>query len=99
MLIVGAFKALIISNLRKGMNGLKICYSKQALKFLQKQDKKTQIRIITAIELIPSGDIKKLQGNEQYYRLRIGDFRVIFSKEGKIISIVKIDNRGQIYRR
>ena len=77
---------------------MEIKYSKQAVKFLQKQEKKTQIRIITAIELIPLGDIKKLQGEDRY-RLRVGDFRIIFNREGQILLIEKIDSRGQIYRR
>lgn len=77
---------------------MEIRYSKQAVKFLQKQEKKTQIRIISSIESIPLGDIKKLQGEDKF-RLRVGDFRIIFSKEGYILMIEKIDNRGQIYNR
>ena len=74
-----------------------IKYSKQALKFLQKQDKTTQKRILKAINLLPLGDVKKLQ-NKSGYRLRVGDFRIIFDKDGNIIFIEKIDNRGQIYK-
>lgn len=74
-----------------------IQYSKQAIKFLNKQDKPTKIRIVTAINRLPAGDVKKLQG-ESGYRLRVGDFRVIFDKDGNIIYIEKIDNRGQVYR-
>ena len=72
-------------------------YSKQALKFLQKQDILTQKRIIKAINKLPFGDVKKLQGRTGY-RLRIGDFRIIFDKKGNIIYIEKIDNRGEIYK-
>lgn len=77
---------------------MEIRYSKQAVKFLQKQERKIQMRIISAIEIIPVGDIKKLQGTDKY-RLRVGDFRIIFSKDGYILMIEKIDNRGQIYNR
>ncbi|MCM1252957.1 MAG: type II toxin-antitoxin system RelE/ParE family toxin [Clostridium sp.] len=66
-----------------------INYSKQAIKFLSKQDKMTRIRIAEAI--------KKLQGQANY-RLRVGDYRVIFNKIGDILYIEKIDNRGQIYK-
>lgn len=76
---------------------LEIQYSKRAIKFLQKQDKPTKIRIVNAINSLPAGDVKKLQGQEGY-RLRIGDFRVIFDKYGNVIYISKIDNRGQIYK-
>ena len=73
-----------------------IRYSKQALKFLQKLDKPTIKRIISAIEMLPSGDVKKLKGKEGY-RLRVGDFRVIFDKDGNVLYIIKIGNRGQVY--
>jgi mRNA interferase RelE/StbE len=75
-----------------------IIYSKNALKFLKKQDKSTQQRIITAIEKLPlEGDIIKLQGIDGY-RLRVGTFRVLFNVNGIIIDIIDIGNRGQIYK-
>ena len=38
-----------------------IIYSKKAVKFLKKQDKPTQKRIVTAISKLPlEGDIKKI---------------------------------------
>lgn len=76
---------------------MKIQYSKQAEKFLLKQDRITQKRIITAINKLPSGDVKKLQGRSGY-RLRIGNFRVVFDYTGRVIYIEEIDNRGQIYK-
>lgn len=76
---------------------LKIKYSKQALKFLKKQDSITQKHIINAISKIPQEDIKTLQGASGY-RLRIGDYRVIFDYIDSIIFIKAIGNRGQIYK-
>ena len=35
-----------------------IQYSKQAIKFLKKQDVPTRKRIVTAINNLPSGDVK-----------------------------------------
>lgn len=75
-----------------------IQYSKQAIKFLKKQDMPTKKRIVTAINNLPSGDVRKLQGTDGY-RLRVGDFRVIFNANGNILWIEKIDNRGQVYKR
>ena len=74
-----------------------INYSKQAIKFLKKQDKPTRERIVNAINLLPEGDVKKLQG-QSGYRLRVGDFRILFDKNGNILFIEKIDNRGQVYK-
>lgn len=78
---------------------MQINYSKQAVKFLKTQDKTNQKRIINAINLLPNGNVKKLQGENSKYRLRIGDFRVIFDKMGNILYIEKIGNRGDIYKK
>lgn len=75
-----------------------IIYSKEAVKFLKKQDKQTQKRLIDAIEKLPTiGDVKKLKGTSGY-RLRVGTFRVLFDVNGTIIDIIDIGNRGQIYK-
>lgn len=76
---------------------MQVKFSKQALKFLNKQDAPTRKRLITAINVLPAGDVKKLQGIDAF-RLRVGDYRIIFTKDGEIIFIEKIDNRGQVYR-
>lgn len=76
---------------------MNIEYSKQAIKFLKKQDTVTKKRIIDAIHNLPSGDVKKLQGVSGYC-LRVGDYRVIFDRHGNILYIEKIDNREQIYK-
>ena len=68
------------------MRNLEIKYSKQALKFLKKQDTITQKRILNAISVLPKGDVKALQGKDGY-RLRIGDYRVIFNNMPEYISI------------
>ncbi|MBQ8638836.1 MAG: type II toxin-antitoxin system RelE/ParE family toxin [Lachnospiraceae bacterium] len=75
-----------------------IIYSKKAVKFLQKLDRPTQKRLVTAISKLPLvGDIKKLQGVDGY-RLRVGNFRVLFDVNGIIIDIIEIGNRGDIYK-
>jgi len=76
---------------------MEIQYTKQAIKFLSKQDKATKIRIVHAINKLPNGDIKKLQGKDGY-RLRVGNYRIILDMNGNVIKIIKIDNRGQIYK-
>lgn len=79
----------------------KIIFQKAALKFLKKQDKKTQERLLKAINQLPSGtDIKKLQGIEMY-RMRVGDMRVLYKIDDvvMIISIENIDTRGDVYKR
>lgn len=75
---------------------INIIYSKGAKKYLCRQNKDTQKRIIEAIEKIPNGDIKRLKGT-QGYRLRVGNIRLIYFKEDNIINIIDIKNRGQAY--
>lgn len=78
---------------------LDIKYSKQAYKYLKKLHKPKREKIISAIEKIPdgSGDIKKMQGIENLYRLRVNDYRVLFTPEYDILLVIKIGSRGDIY--
>ena len=73
-------------------------YTKQAEICLDKQTEKQMIRIKRAINLLPVGDVKKLKGIENGYRLRVGSVRVLFEKDGDKIHIIKIDNRGDVYK-
>jgi len=75
-------------------------YSKQAAKFLNKQEKHVKQRIKTCIEKIPAGDIIPYQANKKYFRLRVGDFRILFSwLTDEQIFIAVIDSRGQVYKK
>ncbi len=78
---------------------MKIEYSKKTVKYINSVDKTTKKRLKEAIEKIPLGDIKKLQGIENGYRLRVGDLRVLFSIEDDTIYIDNIIPRGQAYKR
>lgn len=78
-----------------------ITFQKAAVKFLKKQNRKTQERLLQAIAQLPDGtDIKKLQGL-QMYRLRIGNIRILYTIDDvvRVISIENIDNRGDVYKR
>ena len=77
----------------------RIEYSKEAVKHIQALDKPTKGRIKMAIEKIPIGDIKKLMGRENDYRLRVGGYRVLFSKHSDRIIIKDVLPRGQVYKR
>jgi mRNA interferase RelE/StbE len=74
-------------------------YSKKAVKYINSTDKSTKKRLQEAIEKIPFGDIKKLQGINNGYRLRVGDLRVLFTMEDDKIYIDNIIPRGQAYKR
>ncbi|MBF0135064.1 MAG: type II toxin-antitoxin system RelE/ParE family toxin [Magnetococcales bacterium] len=42
-------------------------------------------------------NVRKLQGRDGY-RLRVGDWRVIFDQDGNVLDILEIGPRGGIYR-
>ena len=89
------------------MNDFKIKYSRDALKFLSRLDKKSVGRIREAIAGLantpPLGDIKVMQGySDGRRRLRVGSWRIIFRYDNEetveIIFVIDIGNRGDIYK-
>lgn len=74
---------------------------KKAVKFIAKQPKPQRERLFKAIYKLPDmGDIKQMQGYLGYYRLRVGDYRVIYTVNGDVllVRVVEIGNRGDIYK-
>ncbi len=91
---------------------MKVKFSNNAVKFLNKLDTKNQERVRTQINALLSSlenqriipftelDIKKLKGEwEGFYRIRIGQLRVIFSFDMNLeeLLIYEIDFRGNVY--
>jgi len=77
---------------------MKKIYSKQAVKSIGKINNPTKRRIKNGIEKLPDGDVKKLQGYENLYRLRVGDLRIIFSyADEDTILIEEVETRGSVY--
>ena len=76
-----------------------ILYEKPALKFIQKQPKEQQRRILEAVHALPdSGDIKQLKGHTGLLRLRVGSYRIIYTVDNGrlIVRIIDAGNRGHI---
>ncbi|HWF19700.1 MAG TPA: type II toxin-antitoxin system RelE/ParE family toxin [Verrucomicrobiae bacterium] len=44
------------------------------------------------------GDVKKLKGSKNEYRLRVGNYRVLFELVGKRIVVYTLGPRKDIYR-
>lgn len=84
-----------------GMMEIKL--NRRAIKFLGRQEKAVNQRIRLALQGLkkypPVGDIVKMKGMKDTYRLRVGTYRVIFQVdfEAQIIYVLAIDNRGDIY--
>ncbi len=80
----------------------KIIIKKKAKKFIDKLPKNEKIRVVKAIEHLPNGeDIKKLKGHSDLLRLRVGDYRIIYTVDNGelIVYVIDAGNRGEIYNK
>jgi mRNA interferase RelE/StbE len=87
------------------MTSYKIQWKRSAKKELKKLDKQAILRILQAVESLAenpwqSGS-KKLIGSDSIYRIRVGDYRIIYSTESSIltIEIIKVGHRKEVYRK
>jgi len=78
-----------------------IKYHRKAEKFIYSQGKSVASRLYRAINQLPFGDVKQLQGQNDppLFRLRVGDYRVVFCVEQGDYIILRVDNRGDVYKR
>lgn len=82
-----------------------IDWKASALRELKRLDRQIVPRIVAAIEALSSDPfphgIKKLYGGEATYRIRIGDYRVIYEvfSNRLVIEITRIRHRKDVYRK
>lgn len=87
------------------MASYKIQWKNSAKKELKKLDKQIILRILQAIEKLAtnpySSGSKKLMGSESIYRIRVGDYRIIYNIQSSVltIEIIKIGHRREVYRK
>jgi len=75
-------------------------YSNQANKYLNSLDRKKRERLKNGIEKIPEGDIKHYKSEPGCFRLRVGNYRVLYKWINDVqILILLIENRGKAYRK
>ncbi len=79
-------------------------FTKGARKMFKKLSQELQDRIQTkiddlAIEPRPNG-VKKLKGEENSYRIRVGDYRVIYDifDDVLLVSVVEVGHRSEVYK-
>ena len=83
---------------------MKVAYSKASLQVLRRMPANEAKRIRSKIEayaedpLSQANNVTKLQGRDGY-RMRVGDWRVIFDQDGGVLAILAIGPRGRIYNR
>ena len=80
-----------------------VLYSNQAKKFLKKSDVILVKRLFNKIEALRETpvlhDSKTIEGSEKLFRVRVGDYRILYEVDYKnnSIGIVKIDKRDSVY--
>ncbi len=87
-------------------NGYKYIFSESAKRDIKKLDKQITNNIFKKLDELVSGhlnlDIKVMVGTKfQQYRLRVGDYRVIFEeiKNEIIIVVICVGHRKEVYKR
>jgi mRNA interferase RelE/StbE len=70
---------------------------------LTRRDRRTALRISRAVDRYAEtgyGDVRKLAGLDDRYRLRVGGYRVIFRfEDGQLVIVVlRVRNRREAYR-
>ncbi|GHV19693.1 hypothetical protein AGMMS49959_05420 [Planctomycetales bacterium] len=83
------------------MGGYRLAIAKRAEKFIERQPAKQQTRLLQAISGLPTtGDIKPLAGIVGGFRLRVGDYRVIYEFDALelTVKVKNIGNRGDVYK-
>ncbi len=87
------------------MASYQIEFKSSALKELEKLPRQIIPRAIAAIKRLaenpyPQG-VKKLAGFERTYRVRVGDYRIMYEihEDRLIIEIIRVKHRKDVYRR
>jgi len=87
------------------MAAYKIEWKRSAKKEIEKLPRQIVARIVRAITKLennphPDG-AHKLAGSEQTYRIRVGDYRVLYSLYGDqlMVEIIRVKHRKDVYKR
>lgn len=80
-------------------------WKQSARKELKRLDRSAIARIIAAVQALveepcPAG-CRKLQGTEHLWRIRVGDYRVIYSiEQGELcIEVIRVAHRQSVYKK
>jgi len=79
----------------------KVVIEKPARKFILKQPRDQQERLLKALYKLPlEGDIFPMRGVKGQYRVRIGTYRAVYDLHNDILTVqvIKVDNRGDVYK-
>ena len=84
----------------------KVLFQKSAYKEYEALPKAVRMRVDQALEILsidPLSEVlrfKKIRGKENHYRIRVGDYRIIYSPQtaALIVRVIRIGHRKDVYR-
>jgi mRNA interferase RelE/StbE len=81
----------------------KVLWLDRALKETERLDRPTRERIFDAVERLATtgqGDVRPLLGRSGEYRLRVGNWRILFQRDGAqlVILVLRVRPRGDAYK-
>jgi mRNA interferase RelE/StbE len=71
--------------------------AREQLRGLPKEWRKRIGERMSQLQTNLAGDVKKLTAAEKKYRLRVGNYRVLFRLEGNQISVYAVKDRKEAY--
>lgn len=85
---------------------IQLLFTDQAEKQLSKLDISARLRIIASLDRLrdayPVGDLRKMQGYDDLWRLRVGDYRVVMHIDLVTafitITVIRVGHRREVYR-
>lgn len=87
----------------RGFVARRVEYSREALKTLQRIDRTTAERILLKVDQLAerpeslARNVRALKGPGGLKRLRVGDWRVIFTETLLVLAVTRIAPRGSAY--
>ena len=84
----------------------RVVFQKSAFREYEALPEPVRIRVDQVLEILsinPLSEIlrfKKLRGKENHYRVRVGDYRIIYSPQQDvlIVRVIRIGHRRDVYR-
>ena len=73
----------------------------RAVRDIERLPSRIQAQVLARIEKMSNdleGDVKRLTNFTSEYRLRVGNYRILFEVEDKTIVIYRIRHRREVYR-
>ena len=84
----------------------KVLFQKSAYKEYEALPSKMRDRVDQVLEVLsinPLSEIlrfKKIRGKENHYRVRVGDYRLIYSPQAEflVVRVIKVAHQKEVYR-